>query len=807
MKIAGTMERPRCTMPIPTGTALIPPRPVLAIVLVMLTLCSLGMAQGETDSIDEGDIPPDAAADASAPTASQDIVARRIGGLPILRCTIRYGDKEIEANLMFDISLGVPFQIHKMTVGGLGLHPMTANDQKVDIEFKNGVRLKGIPLETERYRLLEDHTRLYAKELDEVPVVGFLGLPAFQNNVVELDMGRELLRTMGMASDEARAEEMPYEAKRCGIVVQGAGPAGAPVQAALTTRSHDSVLAPDLLKTAREKGAKPNVLEVGKVSFGDRSAIRFEPLESHWPESVNAVIGADALKSCTVTVWPKRRKIALRPQPTTPFPVEEQEYFLALADRNAEGVIKFMEGAPRRRLLDDACLSLWSIRLEDPRSTPAALKDALGVIADRYRPERRSETLLEIVDKLERSRHGNREELIEHGLKLAIRESGKAVEQTAIHDVHVRIGRRAFAKGDLKQARRHLLSAAFGMPKEAECNYWLGEVYRQSGRLRRAWSRYFQAILDERLKEEDPIRQLSYRRLAELNRDPEFRKTFNMVVAEQYLAGRLADSEFHAKTRYRFLKGAFPNHVRIVEFFIDSSKPDTGGMELAFQALDEFFQGDVALVAYHLNDPMHTEASKNRLAFYEKESAPLAVFDGKPVLETAIGDGKKPAEDAAENYPQFRNVCLPETAVEESDWQIGGDIARADSLLKMDLSVKGDDAPEGLRLVVLLCERSVMAIEGNGVFFHHFVVRDLLSPSNGWELKGVMTKPVALQVDVRELRKKVNARLPGHYRSGRAEEAPFIDANQLYVVAFVQRGSDSRILAVKTIGLPQKEDL
>ncbi len=61
-----------------------------------------------------------------------------------------------------------------------------------------------------------------------------------------------------------------------------------------------------------------------------------------------------------------------------------------------------------------------------------------------------------------------------------------------------------------------------------------------------------------------PLRQ----KLAELNRDPKFRETFNMLFAEQYLAGRLPGSEFHAKTRYRFVKRRYPNHVKMVEFFV-----------------------------------------------------------------------------------------------------------------------------------------------------------------------------------------------------------------------------------------------
>jgi len=120
--------------------------------------------------------------------------------------------------------------------------------------------------------------------------------------------------------------------------------------------------------------------------------------------------------------------------------------------------------------------------------------------------------------------------------------------------------------------------------------------------------------------------------------------------------------------------------------------------------------------------------------------------------------------------------------------------------------VEGAASPDGLRLVVLLCERSVMAIEGNGVFFHHFVVRDLLTPAEGVELSRVLAKPARFEVDVRKLRERVGAALPAGHRLSSGENGPFIDANQLFVVGFVQRSSDSRILAARRFGFPEEEE-
>ena len=753
------------------------------------------MAQTKGEEIAAEDVLVESAPGLQALGASQDMVVETVGGLPVLRCTIRFGEYEIEANLIFDISLGVPLQIHKSSLGGLGLDASFAKGFPLDIEFKDGVKLMKIPLDTERYPMLETHTRLYAQELDEAPVVGFIGPAAFKSNVIELDMSKGLLRTMGLASDSARAAEVPYEALACGFVVGGTGPGGVPLRAVISTQRNDLALSPAVLAMAKEKGFKSNEIKLAEVSWGERSAIRFEPLAETWPETVNAVIGAEALASCTVTIWPKRNTIAFETTADPDFPEAEQQYFFALADRNSEAVLKFIESNPRRRLLDEACLNLWIIKLDDPSSTLAELKGALETIAGHYAAGRRSETLLNLTDTLEATNHVQREELVETALQLAIREAGGAVEQTAIHDVHVRIGRRAFAKGDLQQARRHLLSAAFGMPRNAECNYWMGEVYRETGKLRRAWSRYCQALLDEKLEDEDPVRALALTRIGELNRDPDFRKEFDMITAEEYMSGRLESSEFHAETRYRFQKDRNPHHVRMVEFFVNSSDEFGGGMELAFQALDEFFEGEVVLVSYHLDDPMHSEAARKRLDFYNKKSPPLAVFDGKPMFDEALGKGEVPSEDAAIHYPLLRDACLTESAPEASAWTVDGVLGGEGDRLKLGVSVAGDGATDDLRLVVLLCEKSVMEVEGNGVFFHHFVVRDLLTPPDGLELKA----PFGAEIDLPGLRQRLAAAKP----SGKSNAGPYIDSRQLFAVAFVQRRGDSRILATKKITFPE----
>lgn len=163
--------------------------------------------------------------------------------------------------------------------------------------------------------------------------------------MLELNLRKGMLRTMGMASDEARSRELDYEAKSYGMVLNGTGPSQAPVKLLVAMRNQDSSLEISLLKAARRTGATPNVLNVGDIKFGDHAAFRFRPLDGIASEPIGAILGVSALRNFTVTIWPKRRKIAFVPHPAATFPQAEQDYFFALADSDPDGVAAFLAAA------------------------------------------------------------------------------------------------------------------------------------------------------------------------------------------------------------------------------------------------------------------------------------------------------------------------------------------------------------------------------------------------------------------------------------------------------------------------------
>ena len=328
-------------------------------------------------------------------------------------------------------------------------------------------------------------------------------------------------------------------------------------------------------------------------------------------------------------------------------------------------------------------------------------------------------------------------------------QSGAALDNIAAHGVHVRLGKLAFNNGDIKQARRHLLSAAFGMPKDAECNFWLGEVYRKMDKPIRAWSRYFQAMLDPKVSAE--VLAASMERLDEMNRDPAFRETFNMVIAEQYMAGRLEDFEFHAPSRHSLVKDEFPGRVKLVELFTNATDPANGGMQLAFQALDEYFEGDLALIEYHLNDPMHSEVAAGSPEILCEPTPAAGRFRWDCRCARGCPAGRKRwRKTRADISRHFAMRASSRKVAPESGWTLDAKMSQDGTKVSGTITAAGAGATDKLRLHAIVCERSVMAIEANNVFFHHFVARQALTPPDGLDLKNALAQPLEFTLDADE---------------------------------------------------------
>ena len=115
----------------------------------------------------------------SASPAAQKAPVNWVDGRPMLRVTLRAGEKIYFCHLLIDLSRTEPLFLHANAAGSL-------RAETVDVEA-GPIRLQNLPATSSRDRWLERLTARYAKELNEVPVAGILGVAAFKGYTVVLN--------------------------------------------------------------------------------------------------------------------------------------------------------------------------------------------------------------------------------------------------------------------------------------------------------------------------------------------------------------------------------------------------------------------------------------------------------------------------------------------------------------------------------------------------------------------------------------------------------------------------------------------
>jgi hypothetical protein len=331
------------------------------------------------------------------------------------------------------------------------------------------------------------------------------------------------------------------------------------------------------------------------------------------------------------------------------------------------------------------------------------------------------------------------------------------------------------------------------MPRDPMVNLWMGELYEQSGKLTRSWSRYVQAAISDDAPSEALVG------LDRLNRNPLFRASFTMTDAEQLLEGRIL--EFHPADRHRPDGGAASAPgVRLVELFTCVDHAETVAPELAFGGLRDYFEhSDVAFVEYHLAvpeaDPLASEVSASRAEFYELRGTPAACFNGGS-LKTEGGN----SDDVEAIFSAYKSVCLqPQSAA--GPWRLDGRVSVARESITGELELTGPQGGETLRLHAILCEKAVMVPGANGLLMHRQVARSASSPARGLVVPtGAGRRTFEIRFDTGEVRASLERMLDALEKERAIEflmKPTYVDAASCEVVAFLQDDLSKQVLAAR----------
>jgi len=241
------------------------------------------------------------------------------------------------------------------------------------------------------------------------------------------------------------------------------------------------------------------------------------------------------------------------------------------------------------------------------------------------------------------------------------------------------------------------------------------------------------------------------------------------------------------------------DRVAVFELFTGAQCPPCVAADVAFDALLKTYKTtDVVLIQYHLHipgpDPMTNPDTEARWAYYrnlfpkDMRGVPSSLFNGKP---EAGGGGGMTASEA--KYRQYRGI-LERWLEEKPGAKVAATTTRSGSQIDIVVEVSDCTDASACRLRLLLLEENIRYLGGNGIRFHHNVVRAMPGTPQGFELKEGKNRFQA-QVNLDELQKNLSK-----YLDDSNAKRPFPNINRpldfkgLSMVAIVQNDKTGEIL-------------
>ncbi len=258
----------------------------------------------------------------------------------------------------------------------------------------------------------------------------------------------------------------------------------------------------------------------------------------------------------------------------------------------------------------------------------------------------------------------------------------------------------------------------------------------------------------------------------------------------------------------------------LLELFTGAQCPPCVAADVAFDALLKTYQPTELIgLQYHLHipgpDPLTTKDSEARQEYYGDAfiGTPTTCFNGR-----AEASGGGPLSASRNKYDEYRPIIDRElegrkaATIELSATRAGDAIqvvAKASLPTKATArendksSKKAEASATRPFLRLALTEESIRYIGGNGMRFHHHVVRAFPGGPKGKELASGEGQ-VTVTIKLAELRRDLERSLRDVAKQGGLPKAlPELALKDLAVVAFVQDDADKRVL--HAVSVPVRE--
>ena len=472
------------------------------------------------------------------------------------------------------------------------------------------------------------------------------------------------------------------------------------------------------------------------IDFAPYVAFRPTEVVQVHPDGVAGIMGLNVLEKFRIHVDRQSLLATVRSASSPNFPDQDLAWFQAMVAEDRKLVLNWLNEHGESRLGREAAEFLLTLML-DEGAEAAELAQAIQWINDTMPADLRATRLFDLMEEL--VNEGETDLGIAAG-KIGVKSARKDRYPESNYKLHGRLGE-LLLPNDNREAWRHLLSAAFGLPNDGMINLNLARVYEANGKSNRAFSRYIQALVKEESSE------LAMEALVRMDKDLPTEDRMTIESIDRMISGRVRN--YSAPKQYQFDADNRTNRTSVVEFFTNAyiGNEQRGGAiggALGNQgAISHFAKSECVFLSYHLAvpriEPLVSPLGKFMAGWLGIRGPVIQVIDGKL---TAPGAGKH--RDAEEIYQLTRQAVqtrLANTSPLDVDIQGGLD----GTLISGQVTIRGPvlDTPEDLSLKpmviqVIVAERGVVFHGSSGVVIHRMLARGLATQGS---LAGVAFLP------------------------------------------------------------------
>lgn len=622
--------------------------------------------------------------------------------------------KRIAANLFVDYDAPFALMLHNKAAAGIECEAADGTPRKItvhlpDVNLEVPERAHG----DEKY--YEHFTKWWSKELGENPVVGTIGSRLLSKYHVVFDLADgfvELSPPRARDPGTRPPQSLPISIHNdlVWLPVAFSDRSGALL---FSTSRYDTRLDLDLANELSAEDGVVGPVRLGEIDLSTLVAFRPERLDQVHPDGVFGATGLGLLRHFRVSIDRENRLAQFDPTVPAAFPTADLELWQAYATGDPAQLEAWLTRHPKERLAPDAADLLLDARLDEGATGESMLR-ALEFTQASRPVDLKATGALELMWKLLAC--GRPNDSIAAG-ELGLKFGREDRYPDSVHKIHARIGSVQLEQGARREAWRHLLSAAFGLPEDGPLNLDLGRCYELDERWNRAYSRYLQALLSA---ESGPAAALALERVQPHLEDAE---AYSVPNLEKLIEGRVEG--FGAATKFD-ASNLTSTRCCVIEYFTNAHFEFAIGPTLARDGLRDHFGDDrLVRIVWHVPvpelDPLVNEVSTrvwNRIApdhLSHRLDGLIELAPGAPSrFKQAVYDGCRSAVANRLAEPTAIAIAIEANADRET--------------LSGHVTVSGPPEP-GDWVQLLLVESGVLFPGKSSVVIHRNVVRASLTSS------------------------------------------------------------------------------